>query len=204
MTGQACASCHDAHASTTKGLLTRASAGEVCLACHDKEIQARDRNIDNIAARLNTNPHHHGPLSSGDCAACHNAHGSKWPALASQAYPGDFYVAFRSETYQLCFECHEATAFASAETEDATGFRNGTQNLHYVHVNKSFKGRACHACHDPHASKNDKHIAEGVRFGKWTIPINFRPSPTGGSCGSGCHRPYGYDREQPVANVGSR
>jgi predicted CXXCH cytochrome family protein len=198
--GEGCATCHNPHASAAEHLLTRATAKETCLSCHDKEIDAGGRKIMGLATHLASNAHAHGPVADGNCAACHNPHGSSHATLVGKAYPADFYSAFSNDAYQLCFECHEASAFESAETEDATEFRNGTQNLHFVHVNKA-KGRTCRACHDPHASKNDKHIVESVKFGKWNIPINFKQTPTGGSCGPGCHRPYGYDREQPAANA---
>ncbi len=202
--GEGCATCHDSHASPAEHLLTKSTPGEICLSCHGKEIEAAGRKIMNVVAHLSANPHQHGPVAAGDCTACHSAHGSSHAALASKAYPAGFYSAFADDAYKLCFECHEAAAFESAETEDATEFRNGTRNLHYLHVNKSAKGRTCRACHDPHASKNDKHIVESVPFGKWNIPIHFRQTPQGGSCEPGCHRPYRYDRQQPVANVASR
>lgn len=187
-----CTACHNPHGSKNKSLLASAPP-QLCLDCHD-----------DIAARLTANPHRHGPIENGDCTACHDAHGSKWKSLTAHAYPETFYTPYGEEAYKLCFECHEAEAFASAETDDATGFRNGTRNLHFLHVNKSPKGRSCRACHDPHASKNEKHVAEFVPFGKWKIPLNFRQNPTGGSCASGCHRAVQYDREQPFNNSASK
>lgn len=184
-----CTTCHNPHGSKNKMLLS-AAGSQVCLECHD-----------DVAKHLEANPHRHGPVDSGDCTACHAAHASAGPLLTVNAYPSTFYSPYKEDQYKLCFECHEAEAFASAETEDATAFRNGTRNLHFLHVNKSSKGRTCRACHDPHASRNDKHIAESVAFGKWKIPLNFRPTSTGGSCASGCHRAYAYDREQPVKNL---
>lgn len=204
MSDAACLSCHDAHASGAKGLLVKSSAGEVCLSCHSKEISAPDGPILNIAAHLADNPHRHGPVESGECGACHDAHGSEHKALASRSYPASFYASYADKAYELCFECHEAEAFATAETDDATGFRNGKRNLHFLHVNKNTKGRSCGACHDPHASKNEKHIAETVPFGKWRLPLNFRANSTGGSCASGCHRAYQYDRETPFDNFATK
>lgn len=187
-----CTACHNPHGSKNKLLLSSALP-EFCLDCHD-----------DIAVRLAANPHRHGPVEKGECAACHDPHGSKWKSLTAHAYPETLYSPYGEATYKLCFECHEAEAFASAETDDATQFRNGTRNLHFLHVNKSPKGRSCRACHDPHASQNEKHIAEFVPFGKWKIPLNFRANSTGGSCASGCHRAYQYDREQPFDNFATR
>jgi len=79
------------------------------------------------------------------------------------------------------------------ETDEATGFRNGERNLHWVHVNKKTKGRTCRTCHEVHASKRPRLVAESVPFGKrgWRLPLNFEKTETGGSCQPGCHRAYG-------------
>ena len=86
----------------------------------------------------------------------------------------------------------------TAETTDLTDFRNGSSNLHYLHVSKPEKGRTCRACHAPHASAGPKHIRETVSYGVWEIPIQFKKTDTGGSCQPGCHRPKAYDRASPV------
>jgi len=200
-TERACLTCHDAHASEAAGLALPTGSTPLCLSCHNKEIMTPKGTIINVAAHLESNSHHHGPVQNGDCTACHNPHGGEWVAFLAYEYPSRFYAAFKPDGYQLCFECHEASSFESPETDADTEFRNGTRNLHYVHVNKSFKGRTCRACHDPHASRNPKHIVERVPFGNWNIPLNFQLTPTGGSCQPGCHQPYRYDREQPVVNV---
>jgi len=199
-TGRSCTGCHLAHASSQKGLLGKSSI-EICLDCHDKTMTTESGEVANIAESLKENPIQHGPIADGDCTICHDAHGTKTEALLARAYPAKFYSPYSEDAYGLCFDCHDAEAFADASTEDATEFRNGSQNLHYLHVNRPAKGRSCRACHEPHASRHPKHIAERVRFGTWRIPINFTPTPTGGGCQPGCHRPYGYDRESAVANV---
>lgn len=195
-----CTSCHDPHASTSDGLLKQENSAKVCLSCHDQAVQASDRTLLNIAAHLEGNPNHHGPIRDGSCTPCHDPHGADRSALLAKNFPEKLYSAYSAGAYDLCFDCHDAEVFESAEGGD-TGFRNGTRNLHYLHVNKSFKGRNCRACHDPHASIADKHIRQQTPFGKWSIPINFRPTDSGGSCGPGCHRPYRYDREAPVSNL---
>jgi len=199
----ACVTCHDAHASAEQALLVKPSM-ELCLACHNQELRSNDAAVADIGKYLQANPHHHGPIQSKDCAACHNPHGGPIRSLLTRNYPEKFYAAFDEQAYALCFECHEADAFTDKETDNATGFRNGLQNLHYLHVNRTVKGRTCRACHDPHASKNDKHIAESVPFGKWRIPLGFESTSTGGSCQPGCHVPQRYDRESPVINGAAR
>ena len=191
-----CVTCHDPHASAEQAVLLKPSM-DLCLACHNQELRSNDAQVADIGKTLQANPHHHGPIQSKDCAACHNPHGSAGRDLFARAYPETFYAAFDEPAYALCFECHEAAAFTEKETDSATAFRNGQRNLHYLHVNRAVKGRTCRACHDPHASKNEKHIVETVPFGKWRNPIKFESTSTGGSCQPGCHRPERYDREQP-------
>jgi len=196
----ACISCHDPHASAEQALLLKPSM-DLCLSCHNQELRSNDSEVANIGKILQANPHHHGPIQAKDCAACHDPHGGLRRSLLARSYPETFYAAFDEQAYALCLECHEADAFTQKETDNTTGFRNGLRNLHYVHVNRTVKGRTCRACHDPHASKNDKHVVESVPFGKWRIPIKFESTSTGGSCQPGCHRPERYDREQPVVNI---
>lgn len=196
-----CMECHDAHASEGKRLLARQPPMKLCLSCHNKEIKTSGRTIPNMAALLEANPDHHGPVRDGDCTACHHGHGGPYVAILAEPYPARFYSPFSDEAYKLCFECHEVEAFESAETEDATTFRNGKRNLHYLHVNKTPKGRSCSACHDPHASKNPHHIADRVPFGGWKIPLNYQATETGGGCQPGCHRAYRYDRDTPAVNL---
>jgi len=40
-----------------------------------------------------------------------------------------------------------------------------------------------------------------VPFGAWRIPIDYTATETGGTCMTGCHRPYRYDRVEPVVNI---
>jgi hypothetical protein len=88
------------------------------------------------------------------------------------------------------------------KTSGLTNFRNGERNLHFVHVNKSDRGRNCRACHDAHASPNALHVRSSVPYGSWQMPINFQQTQSGGSCAPGCHKPFEYDREKPVAYSG--
>lgn len=82
------------------------------------------------------------------------------------------------------------------------GFRDGERNLRYAHVNRPEKGRTCRACHETHASNKAKYVRDWVLFGssRRRLPINFEQTETGGRCGPGCHRAYGYDRVKPVIN----
>ena len=88
------------------------------------------------------------------------------------------------------------------DTSFATGFRDGERNLHYLHVNNKQKGRSCRMCHDMHGSRSPKLIAAAVPFGKWSLPLKFVKTETGGSCAPGCHKPAGLRPEDPGPEAG--
>ncbi len=193
--GKGCVNCHDAHGSAYDSNL-KDKQMSLCLSCHNKPIIGTDGKDYNIFKILTNNPEKHGPIREGNCAGCHNPHGSNFYKLLIATYPKRFYTPYQQEKYSLCFECHESNLAENKETTVDTNFRNGSENLHYVHVHKK-KGRTCRACHMAHASKLPKHIREETPFGKWDIPINFEISKTGGSCSPGCHREFKYDRVNP-------
>jgi predicted CXXCH cytochrome family protein len=200
LTGAACASCHSPHSSDFDPLLKN-NMVDVCLTCHDREIELADGSVlSNIKKVLTSAKNWHGPIAQGSCAACHQAHGGMLFRMLIAEYPPRFYSPFREESYALCFECHDSEMVMTPETTELTNFRNGDRNLHFLHVNKKVKGRTCRVCHEAHASSNPEQIRDEVPFGPsgWTLPIGFQKSETGGRCNSGCHRPYVYDRVNPV------
>ncbi|MFH0981944.1 MAG: cytochrome c3 family protein [Planctomycetota bacterium] len=199
--GAACANCHEVHASAFASLLKQDGL-TLCLSCHDRSLETPSGKLEDFKKWLADNPEHHGPVADGNCVGCHReVHGGKHVRLLAGEYPAAFYAPFDEKQYALCFECHDSDAFRDEKTTTRTGFRNGDQNLHYLHVNRRDKGRTCRACHQPHASKQPKLIADAVPFGEWKLPVRFQETPTGGSCLAGCHRRYRYDRESPVVNV---
>jgi predicted CXXCH cytochrome family protein len=191
-----CASCHAAHYSKARGLLPTDQMS-VCLGCHGTDNLGKPP-LANIKKQLEGKKYLHGPIQKGDCKACHDPHGSDFFRLLRGSYPADLYVPYKENTYGICLKCHEKNMISAADTATATRFRNGSRNLHTVHVANGQKGRTCRICHEPHASNGEKLISkEGAKFGDWKIPINFKISPTGGSCEPGCHRAFKYDREKP-------
>jgi predicted CXXCH cytochrome family protein len=198
-TERKCLACHDPHVSDFPKQLVKAPM-DLCLSCHDKQLDTPNGKIMNMKDYLAANKDVHGPIKEKDCSACHNAHGSDNFRILRKYFPPVFYAPFDLKNYELCFNCHEKTLVLDPRTTTLTGFRNGDQNLHFVHVNKAVKGRTCRACHEPHATNNPKHIRDAVPFGAWKLPINYVPSPDGGSCAPGCHQKFIYNRKSPVKN----
>ncbi len=182
-----CSACHAPHGSASAKLL-KSSGESLCFNCHkDFKSQVRDSKFK------------HGPVMDSDCIACHDPHGSANPKILNTYFPDEFYVGYKETHYALCFECHNDDIAREATTTELTNFRNGSRNLHYLHVNKTTKGRSCKACHEMHAGPQEKHIRDEVPFGEmWSYPIEFRRTETGGGCTVGCHKPFDYDRVKPV------
>jgi predicted CXXCH cytochrome family protein len=180
-----CNSCHDPHASDHPKL-SPVPLTDMCGRCHQETDQY-------IAAQA----FRHGPVKQGDCSACHNPHGSDHHRMLHKYFPSEFYTGYREENYALCFECHNRQIAVNKTTETLTDFRDGDRNLHYVHVNKDDKGRSCRACHQVHASSQEKHIRTSVPYGtiNWELPVIFTKTEHGGSCQVGCHAPKEYSRK---------
>lgn len=197
--GKACLACHNPHTSDFEHLLL-AKPMAACLGCHDKPIVQKGRTIPNVKSEITGAKSVHGPIRDEDCGACHQPHASAQIALLAAAYPATFYAPFKPDAYALCFQCHDSSLATELDTKGATGFRNGTRNLHAVHVNDKVKGRTCRACHAPHGAALPHLIRASVPFGPsgWPLPIRFQETKTGGGCAPGCHVPRAYDRENPV------
>ena len=183
-----CMKCHMPHGSDHTKLLLSA-ATELCFSCHTE-----------IAGSVSGSKYRHGPVQEDDCYACHIPHGSASPKILSKFFPLEFYNAYTPERYALCFECHDEDIALDENTTTLTDFRNGSQNMHYLHIHKVRKGRSCKACHEVHASDQARHIRTEVPYGKmWSYPIKYTETENGGTCIVGCHKPKDYDRVKPVA-----
>jgi predicted CXXCH cytochrome family protein len=200
--GKTCRNCHSPHFSKQKHLLER-PAQELCLTCHSQAIQSAERTIASLTDEIKDAQSLHAPMKEGDCSACHRAHGSPHPDLLETPLPTAFYAEYEAALYAACYKCHEKSAIESEENTQ-TDFRNGTQNLHYLHVFQGKKGHTCRVCHQPHAAKQARLIRQKITFGKWEMPLTLTVTQTGGSCATGCHPTFEYDRQTPVTNSGRR
>ncbi len=179
-----CGECHDVHGSEYPRLFPM-PAEDLCFSCHDE-----------LAQYVSEQEFKHGPVEDGDCNACHNPHGSENHMILRKDFPEEFYTSYAESKYDLCFECHNHEIAMEAETKTLTDFRDGKRNLHYLHVNKDVKGRSCRACHQVHASSQEKHIRVSVPYGSisWELPVTYTKTEQGGSCQVGCHAPKEYRR----------
>ena len=194
----ACVNCHTPHGGELAKLM-KTRPIDVCMTCHDKPVKIDDADtVPAMTELIGGAAFKHGPVANGTCGGCHNVHGSNVSRLLTEPYPDTFYAPFRLADYKLCFECHDQQLVLLPKTKGLTGFRDGEVNLHYVHVNKEKRGRSCRACHNTHTAPHADNIRDSVPYGNWELPINFKPTDTGGTCAPGCHQELSYDREQPI------
>lgn len=194
-----CANCHSSHYSNYPALL-KWNGNDTCFHCHSTAGAKKD-SPQPATSQIDVKDKKfiHEPIKDTGCSACHDAHGSKFGSLLNKPYPSTFYAGLKKDTYDLCFQCHDRELLT--ERDLTTNFRNGSTNLHNIHVADPRKGRTCKACHNLHASDGEKLInLDGIPFGGWNIPIRFEATATGGSCMPGCHRTLRYDRNKPADN----
>lgn len=187
---KSCINCHSPHASAQKKILLKEEQA-LCFSCHNKPVTNGSRTIANMQQLIEGSKYVHGAIDNG-CIACHNPHASNNQNMLIAAFPKGNYAPGKKESYALCMECHEKTLIEDATSEE-TGFRNGDQNLHFVHVTKD-KGRSCTNCHNVHASNNLFLLADKVKYGEWEMPVRFKRIDKGGSCAPGCHTEKSYKR----------
>ncbi len=193
-----CKNCHASHASNARGLLLSNQYG-LCIKCHGKDDVKDDKGrvLKNLKKLGEDKAFHHVPFAKKTCSECHSPHGSKNHHLLVSAYPEEFYAPFEKGTYALCFKCHKEERVAQAETIRLTGFRDGSKNLHYVHVVGQGRGRTCRSCHEDHATEHNHLIRQSVPFGSsgWTLQLNYEGTKTGGSCARTCHDTKKYNNK---------
>jgi predicted CXXCH cytochrome family protein len=187
-----CLICHSPHASPEKKILL-VEEKTLCFSCHNKPVITASRTIPNMKLLIEKNKYVHGAIDNNGCAVCHNPHASRNKNLLRASYPEGNYTAGKIENYNQCLSsCHENTLIEDAVSKE-TGFRTGSKNLHFLHVNKD-KGRSCNNCHEVHASNNLYLLADNVKFGSWEMPLRFIRQEKGGSCTPGCHGEKSYAR----------
>jgi predicted CXXCH cytochrome family protein len=195
-----CANCHNPHGTNIDKLLT-ALPFDQCVSCHavDDLKDWEGVTLTNYKRYLDENKVWHKPVVGKDCSACHRTHGGANYRLLVAEFPRQFYVPYDAKSYALCYGCHNDRVVTAEQTTTLTNFRNGSRNLHYVHVRKQEeRGRTCRACHDVHAAKQDQRIRDGVPFGQWFLKINFTRTLTGGTCAKTCHESQSYSRSLPT------
>jgi predicted CXXCH cytochrome family protein len=192
-----CSNCHNPHASNVEKLLISLPF-DLCVNCHSKDGMVSDdgKPMTNFKKWLAENQVWHDPVKAKDCSACHRTHGGDYYRLLVNEYPEKFYAPYDKKLYALCYGCHNPNVVSQPETTTLTGFRDGSKNLHYVHVNKE-RGRTCRACHEVHASKQDHHVREDVPYGSkgWKLKVGFTKLPNGGSCAKTCHDTKAYNNK---------
>ena len=174
-----CGYCHYAHIGGAHSYL-RENITESCLTCHDLPIQADNRQLENVGEHLREAKIIHGGKQGLVCASCHTPHGSDQSSLLRPGYPSGAYETYSSIKYALCWECHTPALVESVQGKGITNFRNGEVNLHRVHVVELQRGRACHLCHEPHASDKPHLLRTRLRFGAWDTSFGYEPLADGG------------------------
>jgi predicted CXXCH cytochrome family protein len=192
-----CSNCHNPHAANVQALLIRLPF-DLCVNCHSKDGMVSDdgKQMTNYKKWLGENNVWHVPVKSKDCSACHRTHAGDHFRLLKAAYPAEFYAPYEKKNYALCYGCHNEKVVSAEETTTLTGFRDGSKNLHFVHVNRE-RGRTCRACHEVHAAKQEYRIREGVPYGPsgWILKTGFTKLPTGGQCEKTCHDTKVYNNK---------
>jgi predicted CXXCH cytochrome family protein len=171
---------------------------DLCVRCHstDGMVAADGKPMTNFKKWLDENKVWHDPVRAKDCSACHRTHAGDNFRLLVADYTAAFYAPYERKNYALCYGCHNDKVVSVEQTTTLTGFRDGSKNLHYVHVHRE-RGRTCRACHEVHASKQDHHIRESTPYGAkgWQLKINYTKLPNGGSCARTCHETRSYNNK---------
>lgn len=194
---KSCLDCHVPHASYTKNLL-KGRVGRMCVTCHDKVIETDSgEDLQNIKELLLTKKYRHAPALEGQCQECHVSHSLENQRLLFAKYPTNLYAEGSKNTYRLCLKCHDERMLLEEQTV-ATRFRDGTRNLHRVHVLRK-KGRTCNICHEVHAADVPRLMRSTIPFGSsgYTIQVGFQTTDSGGSCGPNCHYAMSYTNTTP-------
>jgi predicted CXXCH cytochrome family protein len=170
LAGNECTPCHGTtggnHQKDHALYAVKDKSANLCWQCHESQANAKSL---------------HPIISAEGCLACHGPHNSSQKQLLRAVPP------------KLCFQCHERSMVEEKVTQKATGFRDGTENLHFVHAGKN--GIACLTCHDVHASTQLHLIRPKGTNGKDQVTITYTGAEKGGNCAASCHDPLSYERK---------
>ncbi len=190
--GGTCSNCHSPHASDEDFFLIRNNT-DLCLDCHNRTMKTDSGTIANMKQLFKKRSVMHAAIDNGGCTVCHQPHGSEQPSLLNGSFPDEKYTSGVPGNYELCFNCHDSDLLTEKNTRYGTNFRNGEQNLHFLHLTGDL-GRNCTLCHNVHAANNQHLVEENISYGNWVMQMNFKFSETGGSCFPGCHGEATYNR----------
>ncbi len=145
------------------------------------------------------------------CSNCHNnpnsgtqgigPHGSpRLHLLLGGANYSTVFVGPQPSSQELCFRCHDYTAYANNGSAANTNFRDGNQNLHDTHI-RSFGG-TCYMCHDTHGSEQlhliNFDVSVAVPNTGYNSQSAWAATANGGNCYLNCHNvnhnPKNYTR----------
>ena len=169
--GKECTPCHNAtggnHQKDRSLYAAKDKSPKLCYECHDS--QASQKSV-------------HPAIDEVGCLGCHAPHNSSLKKL------------LRSEVPTLCFKCHDRGFVEQKEAGKGTGFRDGVQNLHYLHAGEK-TAIQCFACHGAHASTQLHLIRLKGTNGKEAVTTTYTATEKGGNCTTSCHDPLGYERK---------
>ena len=194
---KSCLTCHASHYTNEESLL-RGPVAAICLKCHEKEQKSpKGTTIAAIGQIMKTRPVKHKPVAEGKCSSCHDPHGSE----------DEFFLMDTPlpPTYKLCVSCHKKAFMEDEKTDKSTQFRNGTTNLHFLHLKNGKNGpRACSTCHEVHAANQPHMIRDELEAFGQNLPFKIKQNQNGATCTTACHGNRSYDRVQAVENPKER
>jgi predicted CXXCH cytochrome family protein len=171
MASKECTPCHNAtggnHQANKALYAVKDKSSKLCYECHDN--QSTKKSV-------------HGPIQEDSCLGCHAPHAAKQKFQLGESTP------------ELCFGCHDKALLMEKDTQKATGYRDGTSNLHFLHAGEK-NGIPCLTCHDVHASDQLHLIRPKGTNGKEAVTLTYKESDKGGNCTTSCHDALGYERK---------
>lgn len=218
MTGfdASCGSCHVSHSSDSPDLLRPdihdPLARKKCADCHKDGGDLRFQSELLTCLQCHKPQSYkgasiHEPVDSDDCTTCHDPHGSIYPFLLVAPYPVERYMPFGEDIYEICFSCHDTSAFTEEGPDADTGFKDEKYNYHYRHVVKqgisstgaiTREGTTCRNCHLPHAALRQHLIRETLDCGEGVLCLRLGYVINDGvaTCTAGCHKAASYPSEE--------